>query len=129
MVIGILIFCSRVWAAELPSMATDPMTAYVYSSRDGTVEANRVGEILGKREGYRVLAVADVRGLDIWPISAIVKKAVEVEAATNGNEVLLDWTGEWGSRMRFRGGGCEVLVVGENGREEFRGICSNYSGE
>ena len=147
-VLGVFIFCLRVcmggpaadaWGSEpvelglldggtVTANRVPRADAYVYSGRDEVVAAAAVGDRLGGM-GMSVQPVADVRGLGFWPVASIVRAAVAVQDPGVGRPMLLDWTGEWGDLVGFKGGGCEVLVMGVGGREEFRGMCSSYLGE
>ena len=141
--LGVFIFCLRVcceaWGSEpvelglldggtVQASRVPPVDAYVYSGRDETVVASEVGDRLDGM-GMSVQPVADVRGLGFWPVASIVRAAVAVQDPGVGRPMLLDWTGAWGNLVGFKGGGCEVLVIGAGGREEFRGMCSSYLGQ
>ena len=67
-----------------------------------------------------VAAIADVRGLNFFPINEFVRLAVQQASVRTSTEVLLDWKGRWGDTFGCPRGVSTVIVIGRDGRELFR---------
>ncbi len=106
------------------------MAVFVYEARQGT-QQNSVfkAELADYMRAHPsapvdVVAIADVRGLNFFPLNEFIRKAVQDASERASMEVLLDWTGSWGQSFHCPSGPSTVLVIGPDGREVFRHVGS-----